>query len=218
MVPPAYHHPVGDETSSSGDKSGWEAKSDGEKAKIVLGVIATIVSILVGLNTLTGFNPVSLVSDSSPSPSAIPSAAATTDTPYQPPYDPPVTEPPGQDESDPPEDEPSSDSPSPSPTEDTALFSMESKEWVGPCNPSCSMTAMFRNLGGEDGTATATFYVMPAGDTQHYLAYCSVVIPGAAHNDVSRADCVAYSATLQAYFNAHPSGRVFMNVTVHNPT
>ncbi len=206
---------MGDETSSSGNKSGWDAKSDGEKFKIVLGAAAAIVSILVGIDTLTGFNPLSLVGHSTPTPSPTPYSAATT--PYVPDYEPPEQDPPAEDVSEEPSEAPS-DSPSPSPTESATLFSVESKDWVGPCNPSCSMTGMFRNLGGEEGTATATFYVMPSGDSQHYLAFCSVVIPSAAHNDISRADCVAYSSTLQSYFNSHPGGTVNMTVSVHNPT
>lgn len=78
------------------------------------------------------------------------------------------------------------------------------------------MTAVFRNSGGvADDTATATFYVTTNPYDGHYLAFCTVVIPSAAHNVAVSAGCTAYGAPLYQYSQTH--GSVLMRVVVNNP-
>ena len=202
--------------------SGGSEGSDGgglRQLGAFVAVIAGIVSVLVSLNALTGWNPLRTVFVDG-SPSATPSRTwSPVDRPstamaYVPPAEPvdPTSSPtPDYD----PVDSPTP-SPSPSPSE-APQFSVYSSDFTGQCDPGCPMRAVFQNDGGADGTATATFYLLPSDDRHHYLAYCSVVLPRTAHGDQTSAGCTAYTATLGQYFRVHPDGRVVMHISVHNP-
>ncbi|BCJ36194.1 hypothetical protein Athai_36970 [Actinocatenispora thailandica] len=206
---------MGDTTSGTSDSSdGGDLKHLGALVTVIGGV----VSVLVGINALTGWNPLRSVLAGA-SPSATPSTTwspvddhPSRDTGYVPPADP--VEPADSPSPDEPEDSPT---PSPSPAEAAPLFTVYSEDWGGRCDPGCPMRAVFQNRGGAAGTATATFYVLPFDDRQHYLAYCSVVLPRTAHGDQAGAGCTAYTATLGQWFRANPGGRVAMQVSVHNP-
>src|SRR5262245_41245037 len=106
---------------------GDSESTDWKKAASVAGAAAACISVLVGLNTLLGWNP--LKSFAHPAHSASPTIIypvenTPADTPYSPP--PEVT----------PEDIPSA---SPSPTDSPPDFTVESSQWDGQCTPQCPM-------------------------------------------------------------------------------
>lgn len=197
------------------------AKSDDEPAykkwNVVVATIGSGVAVLVAINGLTGWNPLKdLTSQSGGASESATSRIQPSTTPEEVPiYDPPqrsseVDEEPADDSSSPPEDAGES-------TETTApaspQFQVTSSQWNGPCGDSwCSMSAIFRNLGGE-GAGSATFYVLRP-DANEYLARCSVVLNTTSENGVTSAGCTASSGWLQAYIRSHPGTTVRMQVTV----
>jgi hypothetical protein len=100
-----------------------------------------------------------------------------------------------------------------------ARFVVVGDNWKGPCTNGCSMTATFRNEGGE-GTAAATFNIWRNrwhGGSP--LATCTVPVPDAPANGAVSAGCTAFSSVLSNLLNANPRGpQVWMTVQVENPT
>jgi hypothetical protein len=168
-------------------------------------VAGVIVGILVGVNALTGVNPLKdiLVEDATPAttppltevwtpPEAPVSPPVVVVTPVLPPPATPAT---------------------PEPVQSPPFFVVESQQWDGPCGGGCRMTAIFRNTGG-DGSATAVFDV--SSKAGEYLVSCSVVLPYTREGQATSAGCNAYNGRLQNFFRSNPDGRVSMDVTVNN--
>ncbi|WP_285487009.1 hypothetical protein [Amycolatopsis taiwanensis] len=175
------------------DESGNSDKEpDYKKVGAVISMIGGAVSVLVGLYSLTGFNPLKeLFSSSSSSTSA--GTSTSTWTVVREERSRPTT------------------TTRPAPPD----FSVRSTQWDGPCGYSwCSMSAVFRNNGGV-GNGSATFYVLLPDENQ-YLALCSTVLPTTAEDSVTSAGCTASSGPLQQYFQSHPGGTVRMDVRVDN--
>lgn len=104
--------------------------------------------------------------------------------------------------------------PEPTPAPEPPDFIVISANWVRPCiNGTCTMSATFRNIGG-DGSAAAIFHVRPArggGD----LARCSATIWYTVAQGSTSTGCSAYSGELARHFAI--GGRVQMRVEVDNP-
>lgn len=178
-----------------------------KKMSVVVGTVGAVISALVALNGLTGFNPLKHFFPPSSSPAPPPTVTTTTFVPIviDTTYDSPDSGDYGGDES----TETTTETTEP-PTPD---FYVRASEWDGPCGYSwCSMSAIFRNSGGE-GSGSATFYVL-LPDANQYLARCSTVLQATAEDGVTQAGCTASSANLQGYFQSHPGSTVRMRVQV----
>lgn len=175
---------------------------DYKKWGVIVGTISAVFAILAAVNSLTGFNPLKELGPSSsrtPTPTSAPRLAAPT-TEAKPTYRPPRTTEVAAER-----------------TESTRRaapeFRLRSAQWTGPCQETaCSMSAIFRNYGGE-GTGSATFYVLRP-DKYEYLAKCSVVLSRTAENDLTDEGCTASSVQLQSWIRSHPGGTVRMEVKV----
>jgi hypothetical protein len=187
-------------------------KSDDEpdykKWGVVVGTVSGVCAILLAVNTLTGFNP---FKDIGPGGTPTPTASALSPplirtTSEEPTHRPaPTTE----------ETEETTETPETTETTEPAepAFHVRSSQWNGPCQISaCSMSAVFRNDGGE-GSGFATFYVLRP-DEYLYLAKCSVVLNRTSGDDLTSAGCTASSGQLQAWIRSHPGGTVRMEVKV----
>lgn len=169
--------------------------SDYKNLARVLGLAAASVSILVGINSLTGFNPFNRFAH-------LPSTSIQLPTPRPTPT--PLSTPVWI-----PTRIPETTTTVPMPPD----FVVAHEQWSGPCDYGCGMSAIFHNIGGE-GAEAATFYVMPNDGTYAYLAYCSAIIPSTVHGGVVTTGCTAYSSNLDGYFKSHPGATVTMLVKV----
>ena len=189
----------------SGNSGG---ESDYKKFSAFVGVVGSVIAVLTGLNALTGFNPLKdLVNESTTT------TPAPTTTPVRP-WVPPLTVAP----------RPTWTPPPPPVLTTTAKplwlqntnFYATSTQWGGPCGlAGCSMSAIFRNIGGA-GQATATFYIIPNDGNNQYVAQCSVVIPYTSYEGLTTAGCTAYNGGYQQYIRTHPGMTFRMNVQVQN--
>lgn len=198
-------------TNNSGTKNN-QPGGDGGFIKFA-SAAGAIVGILVGVNALTGVNPLKdiLAADGTPTTTVPPTA---TWTPPMAPVPPPVVVvPPVLPPALPPALPPPV-TPEPEPEPGPPFFIVESRQWDGPCNGGCHMTAIFRNTGG-DGSATAIFDV--SSKAGEYLVSCNVVLPHTPEGQATSAGCNAYNGRLQNFFRTNPDGRVSMTVTVNNP-
>lgn len=167
----------------------------------VVSFVAAIIGIVQGVEMLKGNGPSN--APPSPTPAASTSSCCTSTLPsYPAPTLPSLTAP----------TMPSF--PEPTPTPEPPDFIVISSNWVRPCfNNTCTMSATFRNIGG-DGTAAAIFHIFPSrGGGQ--LASCSTDIPYTVAQGTTSTGCSAYSGELARHFAI--GGRVQMRVTVNNP-
>lgn len=174
-----------------------DGNSDSKRLAAYLGVLGAIVSILVGVNSLTGVNPLGWFVHSSPTTTAIltptrrdtPTWTATSTT--------------------------TRTTATTTTTERTTLttttttaatpplFLVDSQQFSAPCSSAgCGMSAIFRNIGGF-GSGTATFYLMPDDGSYTYLALCTAVIPGTNYHGFASAGCNAYS-NISQWSRTHP--------------
>ena len=182
--------------------AGANDEPDSKKWVTGIVVVSGLIGGMVGLNSLTGWNPLKDLLPPSTSTTRTTATATTSSPPWSPQlYVPPAPPPPTTTwtstvtttrSSTPPESRPAS-------------FSVDSVEWNGPCSfdAGCPMKAIFRNNGGL-GSRSATFYVMQAGTPNTAVAQCSVVIPSTWPGNVTTTGCAANSGWLQQFQRAHP--------------
>lgn len=197
------------EGSGNSDK-----EPDYKKLHVIVSIVGGVISVLVGIYSLTGFNLLKeMFSDSHSNSSGSGSSSTTTTEPTEPTWTNSAEESTEISTSTTTETTTTTEETTESSQPSAPSFSVRSEQWNGPCGYSwCTMSAVFRNNGGP-GNGSATFYVL-LPDVNQYLAKCSAVLPTTDEDEVTSAGCTASSAQLQQYFRTHPGGTVRMDVKV----